>query len=68
MRTATTLFAALAACLAQAQRPAPAPPQARSVLIRDAQVHTGDGRLIAGGFVGFRNGLIDHVGLSLIHI
>ncbi|MBL8009269.1 MAG: amidohydrolase family protein [Flavobacteriales bacterium] len=62
MRTAMTLFAALAACLVLAQRPAPAPPQARSVLIRDAQVHTGDGRLIAGGFVGFRNGVIDHVG------
>ncbi len=62
MRNALTLLAALAACPVLAQRPAPAAPQTRSVLIRDAQVHTGDGRLIAGGFVGFRNGVIDHVG------
>jgi imidazolonepropionase-like amidohydrolase len=47
-----------------AQRPTPAPPQVRSVLVRGATVHVGDGRVIDDGAVGFRNGIIDHVGFE----
>jgi len=49
---------------AAAQRPMPAPPQVRSVLVRGATVHVGDGRVIDDGAVGFRNGVIDHVGFA----
>ena len=45
-----------------AQRPTPAPPQSRSILITGGTVHTGDGRVIDEGAVGFRDGRIDYVG------
>jgi imidazolonepropionase-like amidohydrolase len=47
-----------------AQRPAPAPPQSRSILVKGVTVHVGDGRTIDDGAVGFRNGTIDHVGFE----
>lgn len=45
-----------------AQRPTPAPPQTKSMLITGGTVHVGDGRIIDDGAVGFRNGRIDYVG------
>lgn len=45
-----------------AQRPAPAPPQTRSILVTGGTVHVGDGRVIDNGAVGFRDGRIDFVG------
>lgn len=45
-----------------AQRPTPAPPQSRSILVTNGTVHTGDGRVIDEGAVGFRDGRIDYVG------
>lgn len=42
----------------------PAPPQTRSVLVTGGTVHTGDGRVIDEGAVGFRNGRIDYVGYA----
>lgn len=45
-----------------AQRPTPAPPQTRSILVTGGTVHVGDGRVIAEGAVGFREGRIDYVG------
>lgn len=62
----STLFslALCAACTLHAQRPTPGAPQQRSVLITGATVHVGDGKVIEDGAVGFRNGLIDHVGYS----
>lgn len=47
-----------------AQRPTPAPPQTRSILITGGTVHVGDGRVIDDGAVGFRDGRIVHVGYS----
>jgi len=47
-----------------AQQPMPAPPQARSVLVTGGTVHTGDGRTIDEGAVGFRDGRIDYVGFA----
>ena len=46
----------------QAQQPSPAPPQSKSILVTGGTVHTGDGRVIDEGAVGFRNGRIDYVG------
>ncbi|MBL7962926.1 MAG: amidohydrolase family protein [Flavobacteriales bacterium] len=64
MRTALLQILLLLAASAVAQRPAPAPPQQRSVLITNATVHVGDGRVIEEGAVGFRNGNIDYVGYA----
>jgi len=47
-----------------AQQPIPAPKQTRSVVITNATVHVGDGKVIDEGAVGFRNGLIDYVGYT----
>jgi imidazolonepropionase-like amidohydrolase len=47
-----------------AQRPTPAPPQSRSILITGGTVHVGDGRVIDEGAVGFRDGRIDYVGFN----
>lgn len=65
------VFAAslLACCLlpcipALAQKPTPAPPQTKSILLKGGTLHTGDGTVIDDAAVGFRNGLIDHVGHS----
>lgn len=49
---------------ALAQRPSPAPPQSKSFLVTGGTVHTGDGRTINEGAVGFRNGRIDFVGFN----
>lgn len=54
----------VSAVAAAGQPIAPAPPQTRSVLIKGATVHVGNGRTIDDGAVGFRNGRIDHVGFS----
>ena len=67
MRTERTLFTLLALSLTGllfAQRPTPAPVQGKSVLITGGTVHTGDGRTIDEGAVGFRNGTIDFVGYA----
>lgn len=61
-RTAATCLAIAATLCAAAQRPTPAPPQTRSILITGGTVHVGDGRVIDEGAVGFRNGRIDYVG------
>ncbi len=49
---------------AYAQRPTPAPPQSKSILLKGGTVHVGDGTVIDDGAVGFRNGTIDFVGHS----
>ncbi|MBK6774659.1 MAG: amidohydrolase family protein [Flavobacteriales bacterium] len=54
----------LSAPPAFAQRPTPAPPQTKSILITGGTVHVGDGRVIDEGAVGFRNGVIDYVGYA----
>jgi imidazolonepropionase-like amidohydrolase len=53
-----------AVALVNAQRPSPARPQTRSILIKAATVHVGDGRTFDDGAVGFRNGVIDYVGYA----
>ena len=64
MRIATTLPLLFAVIALHGQRPSPAPPQTRSMLIKGGTVHVGDGRTIDDGAVGFRNGRIDYVGYS----
>ncbi len=64
LRSTLLSLALCAACALHAQRPTPGAPQQRSVLITGATVHVGDGKVIEDGAVGFRNGLIDHVGYS----
>ncbi len=64
MRGSLVHIALMCTTLAVAQRPAPAPPQPRSILITHATVHVGDGRVIDEGAVGFRNGIIDYVGYA----
>lgn len=64
-----TLGALLIACCllsvaAQAQKPTPAPPETRSILLKGGTVHAGDGTVIDDAAVGFRNGTIDFVGHS----
>ncbi len=49
---------------AVAQRPTPAPPQSKSILLKGGTVHVGNGTVIDDGAVGFRNGVIDFVGHS----
>lgn len=44
-----------------AQRPTPAAPQTKSVLITGATIHVGNGTVIENGELGFRNGKIDRV-------
>lgn len=58
------LLVLLCAPPAFAQRPTPALPQTKSILITGGTVHVGDGRVIDEGAVGFRNGLIDYVGYA----
>ncbi len=60
------LFVLLLLCAIQAfaQRPTPAPPQTKSILLTGGTVHVGDGRVIDEGAVGFRNGVIDYVGYA----
>lgn len=65
MRSTLSVFVMLSLLTnTTAQRPTPAPPQSRSVLITGGTVHTGDGRVIDEGAVGFRDGRIDYVGFS----
>ncbi|MBK8499882.1 MAG: amidohydrolase family protein [Flavobacteriales bacterium] len=60
-----SMFAALLVpCALLAQRPTPAPPQTRSVLVTGGTVHVGDGKVIDEGAVGFRGGRIDYVGYN----
>jgi imidazolonepropionase-like amidohydrolase len=47
-----------------AQRPAPAPPQTGSMLVKNGTVHVGNGLVIDEGAVGFRDGRIDYVGYT----
>lgn len=47
---------------AMGQMPTPAPVQMKSILVTGGTVHTGDGRAISEGAVGFREGRIDYVG------
>lgn len=62
MRHALTSIALLLVMCSTAQTPAP--PQGKSVLVRNATVHTGEGRTIDEGAVGFREGRIDYVGYA----
>ncbi len=62
MRNATLPIAFLLAAAVAAQRPSPAPPQGRSILVKGGTVHVGDGKTYDDGAVGFRNGTIDFVG------
>lgn len=63
-RCLAALIPAVWASATFAQRPTPAPPHSRSILITGGTVHTGDGRVIDEGAVGFRNGRIDYVGFN----
>jgi len=47
-----------------AQKPTPAAPQTKSILLKGGTVHVGDGSVIDDAAVGFRNGTIDFVGHS----
>lgn len=47
-----------------AQKPTPAPPQSKSILLKGGTLHVGNGTSIDDAAVGFRNGLIDYVGHS----
>lgn len=47
-----------------AQKPDPAPPQSKSILLKGGTVHIGNGTVVDDGAVGFRNGTIDFVGHS----
>lgn len=62
IRAAVLLLALVSGMRLNAQRPSPGGPQAKSVLISGGTVHTGDGRTIDDGAVGFRSGRIDYVG------
>lgn len=62
MRSAAILSALCLCAVAVAQRPSPAPPQAKSILVKGGTVHVGDGKTYDDGAVGFRNGTIDFVG------
>lgn len=55
------LFAFIPVC---AQKPTPAPPQTKSMLLKGGTVHVGDGTVIDDAAVGFRSGVIDFVGHS----
>lgn len=61
-RSFVYLFLFLGMNFCRAQIYTPAPPQSKSILLRQATVHTGKGEVIENGAVGFRNGLIDFVG------
>lgn len=62
MRNAILLIGIGLAAGAWAQRPSPAPPQERSILVKGGTVHVGDGKTYTEGAVGFRAGTIDFVG------
>src|SRR5690606_35884258 len=62
MRNAILLIGIGLAAGAWAQRPSPAPPQHRSVLVKGGTVHVGDGKTYTEGAVGFRAGTLDFVG------
>ncbi|MEO8733688.1 MAG: amidohydrolase, partial [Flavobacteriales bacterium] len=64
MRSTASILACLLVAGAFAQRPSPAPPQSRSILVKGGTVHVGDGRTFNDGAVGFRNGVIDYVGFE----
>ena len=64
MRVAGICICQLLAFAVFAQRPTPAPPQTKSVLVKGGTVHVGNGKVIDGGAVGFRNGNIDFVGFE----
>jgi imidazolonepropionase-like amidohydrolase len=64
LKPVLALLLTVVAWTGTAQHPVPAPPQTRSVLISGGIVHTGDGRTIDEGAVGFRNGKIDYVGYA----
>src|SRR5687768_17259246 len=49
------------------QRPTPAPPQQKSILITGATLHIGNGTLIENGAIGFSGGKIDFVGTAGSH-
>lgn len=61
-------FVIIATCLTAAVQsqdvPSPAPPQTKTVIIRHATVHVGNGQVISNGFVVFSNGKIDYVGTN----
>lgn len=61
---ASMLLPLLLTVAVQAQKPTPAPAQAKSILLKGGTVHVGDGTVIDDAAVGFRNGVIDHVGHS----
>jgi len=52
------------ASASMAQKPDPAPPQSKSILLKGGTVHIGNGTVVDDGAVGFRNGTIDFVGHS----
>lgn len=64
MRVAASCVCQLMACALLAQRPTPAPLQTKSMLVKGGTVHVGNGKVIADGAVGFRNGTIDFVGFE----
>ncbi|TDB64644.1 amidohydrolase family protein [Arundinibacter roseus] len=58
------IFGLLALCglQAQAQNPAPALPQAKSIVLTGATIHVGNGQVIANGVVAFDKGIITAIG------
>ena len=47
---------------AVAQKPVPAPPQKKSILLMNATAHIGNGTVIDNSVIGLRNGKIELVG------
>ena len=62
MRKAATIIGICSLVCVAAQRPSPAPAQAKSILVKGGTVHVGDGKTFDDGAVGLRNGVIDFVG------
>lgn len=63
-RIALLLLLLLLLISTNAQKPTPAPPQTKSILLKGGTVHVGDGTVIDDAAVGFRNGAIDYLGHS----